>query len=344
MAESQPLLKVKRKSVSNIEKDNSKIARTENKCILCYENCDEVQKNLSQGQWEDFQKCAEAWKDLDTYGQVYDEVNWQSGPMGNFWHKSCKLQFSGKRKLEQAKNRQKKIVSSNALAEAQVEEAPTQTLPQRATRTSIGTEIHNKMLCVWCMKPGDDRHNERKRKKFHKIEQLISWYIFKEHVTYLEDGAMKLRLEKLIQSISDPFASEIRYHKSCWDKHITPLQKSFSDQKLHTERMNYQQVKNTFFRHVHTYIFEEGEPRFFKGLTLDSQNFLLNYGIQTQLKPSDVKTILQEEFGEKIGFQLRYRKNESTIVYDRNAGGDYIEAALNFSGMDNDFKTCSQNY
>ena len=38
--------------------------------------------------------------------------------------------------------------------------------------------------------------------------------------------------------------------------------------------------------------------------------------------------MIQDEFQEKIGFHDCYHKNKSTIVYNKSAGGSYIESAI----------------
>ena len=44
---------------------------------------------------------------------------------------------------------------------------------------------------------------------------------------------------------------------------------------------------------------------------------LRSYGFDPSGKESSyIKEMLQEEFGEKIGFHNRYRENESALVYD----------------------------
>ena len=47
-------------------------------------------------------------KNFNTYEKVYGEVNWESDPSGKYQQKTCILHFPGIRKLEIAKNREKK--------------------------------------------------------------------------------------------------------------------------------------------------------------------------------------------------------------------------------------------
>ena len=48
-------------------------------------------------------------------------------------------------------------------------------------------------------------------------------------IVVLQDGAMRDRINCLIDSISDPFSTEIRYHHKCWLKYIGQYQKMSVD-------------------------------------------------------------------------------------------------------------------
>ena len=47
-----------------------------------------------------------------------------------------------------------------------------------------------------------------------------AWNVFRSHTVVLQDDAMKDRINCLIDSISDPFSTEIRYHHKCWLKYV----------------------------------------------------------------------------------------------------------------------------
>lgn len=59
---------------------------------------------------------------------------------------------------------------------------------------------------------------------------------------------------------------------------------------------------------------------------------LSNYGIQAQVKVSEIKIILPKEFGEKIDFQQQYRKKESRKYNSLwlASDDDYIKDVINF--------------
>ena len=53
-------------------------------------------------------------------------------------------------------------------------------------------------------------------------------------------------------------------------------------------------------------------------------------------RTSTLKSILEKEFGDTIGFHNRFQKNQSCIVYDVSKGSSYIEAAINAWGISDD--------
>ncbi len=67
-----------------------------------------------------------------------------------------------------------------------------------------------------------------------------------------------------------------------------------------------------------------------KGLMNDYNKLLDNFNYPECERTSYVKKILEDTFGDEQGF----KKYESTIVYDSNSGGAYIEAAINSCGID----------
>ena len=59
--------------------------------------------------------------------------------------------------------------------------------------------------------------------KWHLLQQMNSWNTFNSHTLYLEDAAMQERILAIIRCMPDPFAAEIRYHRSCWKKYINAI-------------------------------------------------------------------------------------------------------------------------
>ncbi|KAL8614173.1 hypothetical protein ACOMHN_026390 [Nucella lapillus] len=79
-------------------------------CVLqCGEPCDETTDAITSiHRWESIKKKAQLWSGFDKFGDVYTSIIWDNGPDGQYVHNSCVLTLSNARKLEQAKNRQKK--------------------------------------------------------------------------------------------------------------------------------------------------------------------------------------------------------------------------------------------
>ena len=65
------------------------------------------------------------------------------------------------------------------------------------------------------------------------------------------------------------------------------------------------EVQQLFFKHVRETIFELAKPRTLLGLLKDY------HGIMDSIPTKMVKSMLMKEFGDKIGFHERYRKNHS---------------------------------
>ena len=143
---------------------------------------------------------------------------------------------------------------------------------------------------------------------------------------------MKSRLETFIASCTDPMASQVRYHKSCWMKYVC----GGSQKKQEDYHVDENQAKEIFLNHVRNIIFEENEPRTLKGLLQDFNQILDDNDCEKCQRTSIVKEMLENEFGNRIGFHMRSQVNQSWIVFDVSKGGNFIEAALNSWGISDD--------
>ena len=56
---------------------------------------------------------------------------------------------------------------------------------------------------------GDDSSKHPKRYKFYKIYEDKFWKKFKASIVYVKDPELKLRLQMCVNSIFDPFSTEI---------------------------------------------------------------------------------------------------------------------------------------
>ena len=125
-------------------------------CILCNKTCEEKAKEVRIEDWEKLKDTAYNWKSLDKYAEVYETVEWESGPADKFWHADCKREICGTRKLDQARKRKRK--SDDKAAEICIDKPSKKSAPEasgRTTRKSVGI-VHKKDLCIWCMKGGDN--------------------------------------------------------------------------------------------------------------------------------------------------------------------------------------------
>ena len=151
---------------------------------------------------------------------------------------------------------------------------------------------------------------------------------------------MRDRMLALITATVDPFASEIRYHRSCWKKYVSLMYHSGYniEEQMHVQNTRIAEVKQMSFQHVSEVIFELQEPRTLQGLLRDYDNLLNNYGFDSsEIKSATIRDMLHIEFSNTIAFHNRFQKNKSTIVYDATvAGGNYIEVAINSWGINDE--------
>ena len=143
---------------------------------------------------------------------------------------------------------------------------------------------------------------------------------------------MKSRLDTFIASCRDIKVTEVKYHRKCWGKYVSYRSTEENDNSVETN-VN---VNSLFYDHVKTVIFDENEPRTLKGLLEDYNKLLTDNMCPVCQKTSVVKELLENEFGERIGFHSRSEVNQSWIVYDVSKGGSYIEAALKSWGIPSD--------
>lgn len=306
-------------------------------CILqCEKPCksSDAIDNLSKEAWEKLRLKALNWKGLDRFGHVYDTVDWDLGPIGKHMHANCRLDISSSDKLNRSKSRQQKREKDSESPDHP--ECPDHQPATKRPRSNVGI-VHEKDLCVWCMKPEDTKHSERTG-KWLLISYITAWNVFKSHIIVLQDDKMRDRINRLIDSVTDPFSTEIRYHHKCWLKYVGAYQKlSVEEQPMVLNQVTFREAQTTFLNHTRRVICESHEIRTLQGLLSDYKNIVGNYGFPTSgVKSSYVKELLLREFGDKIGFHVRPQKNESEVVYDTDGGASYIEATISSLGISNE--------
>ena len=87
---------------------------------------------------------------------MYDKVDWKRGPNVIYFHKLCQLDMKSSRRLGQAKKRLAKIneEKSEYLDDYTPIQEHTLGSPNEVSRklTRLSAHLHEKTLCVWCMK------------------------------------------------------------------------------------------------------------------------------------------------------------------------------------------------
>ena len=79
--------------------------------------------------------------------------------------------------------------------------------------------------------------------------------------------------------------------------------------------------------HVKEVIFVSNEPISLKSLLDDYNNLLTSYNMERITRVTTIEGMLQEEFGDKIGFHERLY-NKSMIVCNKSESGTFIDAGL----------------
>ena len=231
-------------------------------------------------------------------------------------HDSCYISLCNARKLAQAEKRKEKhsqnVVSqdeSSFNTSTTVSKETFSSSPPKRTR-SAGI-VHNKTKCIWCFKGPDKKHSSRKSSKLHFISPLQAWSSFKRHTVLLKDDEIRMRITTLIDFIdsgTDIFAIEVRYHYSCWQEHVSHPVLSDKDH-IHLQNVSIIEAKHLFFRHVQMIIFEEHEIRTLESLLKEYMTIMENYSHSAYgVKSSFLKTMLIRDYGDSIGFHYAIKR------------------------------------
>ena len=267
---------------------------------------------------------------MNRFSDVYENVNWDAGPNGIYFHKLCKTGMQNKRKIEQAK---KRVEKADKLA------TPEENVPNNLNNVNVNKRLtrqvgslHEKHLCIWCMKPGQKKHGGE---PLSLIQSCSAWNTFRNHTIHLKDEDMRNRLLALIAATPDPFATEIYYHRSCWKRKVKPVYDTNASTSVNfVQNIRTSEVHQLFLNHVSKVIFELDEPRTLTGLLMDYKSIATNFGFATDdYTTAQVKSIIVKEFKDRIGFHKRFQRNQSIIVYNITSGGNYVETAIHSWGV-----------
>lgn len=84
-----------------------------------------------------------------------------------------------------------------------------------------------------------------------------------------------------------------------------------------------------FFKHVQSVILHQHELSTLQRHLQDYLNILRNFGLHSNIvKSSTLKTMIQDEFHDTLGFHTSCQKNQSTLIFDTSAKGRYAEMAI----------------
>ena len=175
------------------------------------------------------------------------------------------------------------------------------------------------------------RQKAPKNFKLPLISSLRAWSSFKRHTILLKDDKIQTRITTLIDFIdsgTDPFTVELRYHHSCWQEHM-PHPALSEEDRMHLLNVYLIEAKHSFFRHVQKVIFEKHEIRTLQSLLKEYMTSMEIYNLSAYgVKSSFLRTLEIPGYGDGIGFHVQHRKNEFEVVYDKCESNSYVEAAI----------------
>ena len=136
-------------------------------------------------------------------------------------HKSCYISISSSSKLESAIKRKAKSQTSLSFDSDKENEDDNEVVKTKLKRLRSSGPLYHNNKCVWCLQGEDPKHPDRACGRLHKMTTDTAWKNFKNHISRIDDSQLSDCLSRLVHSISDPQASKIKYHLSCWKKYVT---------------------------------------------------------------------------------------------------------------------------
>ena len=142
---------------------------------------------------------------------------------------------------------------------------------------------------------------------------------------------MKLMIVELLASIPDfetAIGLEIYYHHKCYQDNVFNAQILDTGSAHHQPSMSFHDAQIIFFDFVRQAVLVDHEFRTLQSLLHEYVTLMSSIGHYSKVKSSYVKEILIKEFGDRIAFYKRPQRNLSDMVYDSQAAGTYVEAAI----------------
>ena len=135
-------------------------------CMLCKDQCTvkDSLDTISAEKWENIKDKSLQWKGIDKFQHVNTTMEWDKGPKGYYMHASCYTTMSSTRAQSQATKRKHKSEKPEERAGMSGQQSSFFGPPPKKLRSSIGV-LHDKALCVWCMR-GPQKSGNRDKKHF----------------------------------------------------------------------------------------------------------------------------------------------------------------------------------
>ena len=308
---------------------STKSQSTDGLCLICSQPCAKSRKKT-----EGLADLKEKVKNCETekFQRIFQTVKWEEPRNEYYLCKLCNLQIlaASKRKGE-GKARKTSAADSNLDTSNPELGAPSPKKLRLRDASNNIIPIHACDKCCFCSLECDKKHPSRNSGKLYRIETRTRWFELRGCTPYIKDTTVRERILLLIRECNDPFARDIHYHGACWTKYVLTRRDS-----SHAQNVSSEEVKEIFIQRVNEYIFKEQEARSLKSLLDEYNRIRHDYNMPPVQCTKSVKSILEQVFGDKIGFHNRVDANKSTIVYDKCGGGGFIEAALHSWGVDDE--------
>ena len=225
-------------------------------CVLqCPASCSPSNciDNITKKKWETIKEKSSAWKGLNKFGNVHDEVNWDNGPKGLYMHDNCYITLNNPRKLIQSQNKRKKSdirSRQNDYTENAASLSEPECSASKKLRSATGL-LHERDKCVFC------RMGRRKKgdynSKFLRLSTEQAWDKFRICPMHIKDEAKRERLERLISSIPDfksAVALEIDYHRNCYQNDVINPQLASKNKSTPQKSVSLREAQVIFFELV----------------------------------------------------------------------------------------------
>ena len=268
-------------------------------CILCTKPCDDCDgiSRITNEKWQNIESKSAGWSGLDKYGTAYETTRWENGPAGCYMHASCYTTLSNPVKLQQAKKKGKKSCFRWKRRKKRmwkqvhvVYTMMTKTCLQNADIVMAHYMIRRNACGVF---PGTTKDTRE------ESSANYPWYLHRMHgpnsnsTQFSLKMSMRSRIVTLINFVdsgTDPFAVEIRYHLECWLQYVSHPKLSDQDH-LHLQNLILRKLYLFFFRHVKEVIFENHEIKTLQSLLKVYQKTLFNFNHDASgTKSSFIKT------------------------------------------------------